>query len=115
MKRILTSASLSSLSALVLTLSSAHAADPASWKDITPAQRHGAMRVIRCARDLTEKGGAFPGGTIAAEALQRSEASFRGLIEQASDMIYNCDLSGHFTFINPTALSLSEVRRRGRP
>jgi two-component system cell cycle sensor histidine kinase/response regulator CckA len=50
-------------------------------------------------RDVTER-------HVAQEALRRSEVRFRRLIEQASDMIYNCDLKGHFTFINETAVRL---------
>jgi PAS domain S-box-containing protein len=50
-------------------------------------------------RDVTER-------HLAQEALQRSEVRFRRLIEQASDMIYNCDLTGHFTFINEAAVRL---------
>jgi two-component system cell cycle sensor histidine kinase/response regulator CckA len=50
-------------------------------------------------RDVTER-------HLAAEALQRSELRFRRLIEHASDIIYNCDLHGHFTFVNETAVRL---------
>ena len=34
------------------------------------------------------------------------EARYRQLIEQATDIIYNCDLEGRFTFVNPTATRL---------
>lgn len=50
-------------------------------------------------RDVTE-------GRQAEEALRQGEARYRQLTEQASDMIYNCDLKGHFTFVNPTAVRL---------
>ena len=43
---------------------------------------------------------------LAKEALERSELRYRRLIEHASDMIYNCDLKGHFTFVNETAIRL---------
>jgi len=40
------------------------------------------------------------------EALREGEARYRQLTEQASDIIYNCDLEGRFTFVNPTAVRL---------
>ena len=42
----------------------------------------------------------------AEEALRLGEARFRQLTEQATDIIYNCDLLGRFTFFNPTAVKL---------
>jgi len=42
----------------------------------------------------------------AAEALREGEARYRQLTEQATDIIYNCDLEGRFTFVNPTAIRL---------
>ena len=50
-------------------------------------------------RDITES-------RIAAEALSQGEARYRQLTEQATDIIYNCDLEGRFTFVNPTATRL---------
>lgn len=50
-------------------------------------------------RDVTES-------RRAEEALREGEARFRQLTERASDMIYNCDLQGRFTFLNPTAVRL---------
>ncbi|HEV3214457.1 MAG TPA: PAS domain S-box protein [Vicinamibacterales bacterium] len=50
-------------------------------------------------RDVTER-------HLAQAALQRSEGRFRRLIEEASDMIYNCDVNGHFTFLNQTAVRI---------
>jgi two-component system cell cycle sensor histidine kinase/response regulator CckA len=61
-------------------------------------------------RDVTER-------HLAAEALQRSELRFRRLIEHASDIIYNCNLVGLFTFVNETAVRLmkySEEELLGR-
>jgi PAS domain S-box-containing protein len=40
----------------------------------------------------------------AVEALRQSEERYRGLIDSASDIIYEIDLSGHFTFFNPVAV-----------
>ncbi|MSO56073.1 MAG: PAS domain S-box protein [Acidobacteria bacterium] len=37
------------------------------------------------------------------EALRQNETWFRRLVEQVTDAIYNCDLTGHFTFFNSTA------------
>ena len=42
----------------------------------------------------------------AEEALREGEARYRRLTEEASDIIYNCDLEGRFTFVNPTATRL---------
>jgi hypothetical protein len=50
-------------------------------------------------RDVTENKRAL-------EALREGEARYRQLTEQATDIIYNCDLEGRFTFVNPTAVRL---------
>ena len=42
----------------------------------------------------------------AEEALREGEARYRRLTEQAADVIYNCDLQGRFTYVNPTAVRL---------
>ncbi|MCM3878965.1 MAG: PAS domain S-box protein [Vicinamibacterales bacterium] len=42
----------------------------------------------------------------AEEALRLGEERFRQLTEQGTDIIYNCDLQGHFTFVNRTAIKL---------
>ncbi len=45
-------------------------------------------------------------GKRAEEALLEGEARYRQLTEQATDIIYTCDLEGRFTFVNPTATRL---------
>ena len=50
-------------------------------------------------QDVTE-------GKRAEEAFREGEARYRQLTEQATDIIYNCDLKGRFTFVNPTATRL---------
>ena len=57
-------------------------------------------------RDVTES-------RRAEEALREGEARYRQLTEQATDIIYNCDLEGRFTFVNPTAVTADEVHRAG--
>jgi PAS domain S-box-containing protein len=44
----------------------------------------------------------------AEEALREEEARYRQLTEQATDIIYNCDLQGRFTFVNPTGTRLTK-------
>ena len=50
-------------------------------------------------RDVTE-------AMLAQEALRESEARYRRLAQEATDIIYNCDLNGRFTYVNPTATRL---------
>ncbi len=50
-------------------------------------------------RDVTES-------KRAVEALREGEARYRRLTEQTTDIIYNCDLDGRFTYVNPTATRL---------
>ena len=42
----------------------------------------------------------------AEHALREGEVRFRQLTEQATDIIYNCNLEGRFTFVNPTGTRL---------
>jgi two-component system cell cycle sensor histidine kinase/response regulator CckA len=44
----------------------------------------------------------------AEEALREGELRYRQLTEQATDIIYNCDLEGRFTFVNPTGTRLTK-------
>jgi PAS domain S-box-containing protein len=50
-------------------------------------------------RDVTES-------RRADQALREGEARYRQLTQQATDIIYNCDLEGRFTFVNPTGVRL---------
>jgi len=56
-------------------------------------------------RDVTES-------KRAVEALREGEARYRQLTEQATDIIYNCDLEGRFTFVNPTATRLMKYTEK---
>src|SRR5687768_10856298 len=49
-------------------------------------------------------------GKRAEEALRDGELRYRRLTEQATDIIYNCDLEGRFTFVNPTGTRLMKFR-----
>lgn len=40
------------------------------------------------------------------QALERSEARYRGLVEHSPLMIYSCDLEGRFTYVNPRACEI---------
>lgn len=44
-------------------------------------------------------------------SLSASETQYRGLIENATDMIYELDENGKFTFVNPVMESLTEYSR----
>ena len=57
--------------------------------------------IIVNSRDVTDQ-------RLAEEALHSSEARYRMLVEQATDLIYNCDMTGRFTFVNPTALRVTK-------
>jgi hypothetical protein len=50
-------------------------------------------------RDVTES-------RRAEEALREGEVRYRQLTELATDIIYNCDLEGRFTFVNPAGTRL---------
>ncbi len=52
---------------------------------------------ILTARDITDR-------KKAEYLLQESEARFRQIVENASDLIYRTDINGYFTYANPSAL-----------
>jgi len=45
--------------------------------------------------------------------LQESEARFRQIVENASDVIYRTDAKGHFTYVNPSALKVLNFSSEG--
>ena len=60
--------------------------------------------IVNC-RDVTESKRAL-------EALREGEIRYRRLTEQTTDIIYNCDLDGRFTYVNPTAVALMKYSEK---
>jgi PAS domain S-box-containing protein len=50
---------------------------------------------------------------MAESLVQESEARFRQIVENASDMIYRFDSTGHLTYANPSALHLMGIDKEG--
>lgn len=59
-------------------------------------EQDGVSAIVVNFRDITDRKGSK-------EALHESQERLRQLVERAEDIIYYCDLSGRFTYANPTA------------
>jgi PAS domain S-box-containing protein len=71
------------------------------------AKRIKALVIMRT-RDLTERTAAL---AEVNEALSRSEGRYRMLADNASDVIYTCDLEGRYTYVSPSI----EIQRGYKP
>ena len=63
--------------------------------------------IMGVTRDITERKQAESQREAALEALRQSEERYRALVENASDIIFRTDNTGHFTFVNPAALRIT--------
>jgi PAS domain S-box-containing protein len=65
----------------------------------SPAMIGGVHCLLGIFRDTTER-------KRAEEALQKSAERYRALVENASDIVFRIDDTGHITFVNPAALRI---------
>lgn len=69
----------------------------------TPFNEHGYVTIY--GKDITET-------KIAEEALLKSQYQYKQLVEKANDIIYKIDSNGIFTYVNPTAERITEMRAK---
>jgi len=71
------------------------------WYELSLSTLHDENKLmigqVITARDVTER-------KRAEDKLHESEARFRQIVENASDLIYRIDMEGYFTYANPSAL-----------
>ena len=58
-------------------------------------------------RDITENVQTESQRKAALEELRNSEERYRTLVENAGDIVFEADVTGHFTFVNPAALRIT--------
>jgi len=66
----------------------------------TLIQRRNKNDVLAFVRDITDR-------KRMEEALRKSEDRYRTLVENATDIVYRTDDTGHFTFVNPATLRIT--------
>lgn len=67
-------------------------------------------RLVAIARDITERNAAAEALRKAKDALQISEAEYRGILESLQDVYYRVDMTGRFVRLSPSVFSHTGYR-----
>jgi PAS domain S-box-containing protein len=80
--------------------------DPGTWRE-NWVYKLASGEVIAIYHDITERKQGESQREAALAALRESEERYRALVENASDIVFRTDNTGHFTFLNRAALTTS--------